>query len=96
MITAEYTKKGDGPIKPKDRRNPIGAFDALPEGVVRMIQKHFHGGTLYVPVDDRIKARRDERVMQMADSGVHYKDIADTLGITMTTIYTIIKKETVA
>ena len=38
MITAEYTKKGDGPIKPKDRRNPIGAFDALPEGVVRMIQ----------------------------------------------------------
>ena len=32
----------------------------------------------------------------MADSGVHYKDIADTLGITMTTIYTIIKKETVA
>jgi|TARA_R110000751_G_scaffold6265_2_gene26870 Mor family transcriptional regulator len=95
MTLAERKKRREGPVKPRDRRNPTGAFEVLPEGLVRTIQAHFHGGTIYVPVDDRIKARRDDMIMDMADAGVHFETIADKLGITSATVYTVVKRETV-
>ena len=48
-----------------------------------------------MPVDDRIKARRDDMIMDMADAGVHFETIADKLGITSATVYTVVKRETV-
>ncbi|MPM56445.1 hypothetical protein SDC9_103249 [bioreactor metagenome] len=61
------------------------AVDVLPSELLAEVQKHWHGGYLWVPQRDRI--RRREFLFKAIQSGLSAEDVAALAGISRSQVY---------
>ena len=61
------------------------AVDVLPAELLAEVQKHWHGGSLWIPRRDRM--RRREFLFKAIQSGLSAEDVAVLAGISRSQVY---------